>query len=600
MKVLVLNVGSTSVKYNLYEMDTEARLASGRVERVGGDAQHVVPKRPPATVHAPTHRDALQIILATLTADGGPLADPSERFAVGHRVVHGGERLVQPARITEDVKETLRDCARFAPLHNPVNLAGIEAAQSVLPDAEHVAVFDTAFHAQMPPEAFTYAIPHALYLQKGVRRYGFHGPSHQYMTLCAAEHLRTDVSRLRLVTCHLGGGCSLAAVDGGVSVETSMGLTPLEGLVMGTRCGDLDPAIPLLLVAEGMSAGELDTLLNRQSGLAGLSGIASGDFRDIERAADAGDVRARLAIDVFVHRVRKYLGAYAALLGGVDAVVFTGGIGENSARIREAVCDGLTFMGVQLDAARNLDPTAHAVSGVSDVSTTRAPTRVLVLATDEERMIAREVMRCLRGPTAALRSVHALPIPVGVSVRHVHLSAADCATLFGEGYELAKRRDVTQKGQYVTRETVDLVGPKGEIRGVAIINPLRGETQVELARTDAFTLGVQPPLRESGQLEGTPGLTLRGPKGEVSLARGVILAQRHVHMSPDDARSFGVRDKDVIRVQAGGDREMEMGDVLVRVRGDFVLDMHIDTDEANAAGLHNDSVVAFAGVQSRG
>lgn len=598
MKVLVLNAGSTSVKYNLYEMDTEARLASGRVERIGGDAAHVTPSRDTVAVDAPTHRDALRIILGVLTAPGAPLANPLERFAVGHRVVHGGEALIQPVRVDESVKEVLRACARFAPLHNPVNLAGIEAAQSVLPEADHVAVFDTAFHAQMPPAAFTYAVPHALYLQKGIRRYGFHGPSHQFMTLSAAEHLRTDVSRLRLVTCHLGGGCSLAAVDGGVSVDTSMGLTPLEGLVMGTRSGDLDPAIPLLLAREGMSPDALDALLNRQSGLAGLSGIESGDFRDIERAADSGEVRARLALDVFVQRIRKYLGAYTALLGGVDAVVFTGGIGENSARLRAAVCDGLTFMGVQLDPARNEDPRSYESSGVTDIAAPRAPTRVLVLATDEERMIAREVMRCLRGPTAALRSVHARPIPVGVSVRHVHLSAKDCAALFGEGYELSKRRDVSQKGQYVTRETVDLVGPRGEIRGVAIINPLRKETQVELARTDAFTLGVQPPLRESGQLADTPGITLRGPRGEVMIQRGVILAQRHVHMSPDDARRYGVHDKSVIRVQVSGDREMEMGDVLVRVHPDFVLDMHIDTDEANAAGLHNDSVVAYAGVQS--
>jgi acetate kinase len=225
--------------------------------------------------------------------------------------------------------------------------------------------------------------------------------------------------------------------------------------------------------------------------------------------------------------------------------------------------------------------------------------RVLVVQTEEERMIAREVVRALRGPTAAIRSVRARPIPVGVSVRHVHLSRAHCDALFGPGAELTKRRDVTQKGQYVTRETVDLVGPKGEIRGVAIIHPLRAETQVEIAKTDAYVLGVNPPIRESGQLDGTPGLRLRGPAGEVELERGVILALRHVHMSPDDARTFGVDDKDVIRVTVDGDREMTMGDVLVRVREDFVLDMHIDTDEANAAGLTSDSVVAFDSIQEK-
>ncbi len=581
MKVLVVNVGSTSVKYDLYEMDTEARLASGKVERVGSGEV----------------RAALDSVLATLARDEGPLRDPSELGAVGHRVVHGGEELVAPVVIDERVESIIEKCAVFAPLHNPVNLAGVRAARQALANVPHVAVFDTAFHAQLPQSAYTYGIPYELYLSKGIRRYGFHGPSHQYMALCAAEHLKTDLSRLKLVTCHLGGGASVCAIDRGVSVDTSMGMTPLEGLLMGTRSGDLDAAVPLLLARGGMAAQEIDELLNRRSGLAGISGVAKGDFRDIEKAADAGDPRARLAIDVFVHRLRKYIGAYTAVLGGADAIVFTGGIGENSARVRAAACDGLVYMGVVIDAEKNSKCDVSGDASVVDVASARAPTHVLVLATDEEKMIAREVVRCLRGPTAAIRSVRAKPIPVGVSVRHVHLSRAHCDALFGPGYELAHRRDVTQKGQFVTRETVDLVGPKGELRGVAIINPLRSETQVEIARTDAYALGVSPPLRESGKLDGTPGLLLRGPAGEVKLDHGVILALRHVHMSPDDARSFGIADKAVIRVKVDGEREMTMGDVLVRVRDDFVLDMHIDTDEANAAGLGNDSVVSFDGPQ---
>ncbi len=309
-------------------------------------------------------------------------------------------------------------------------------------------------------------------------------------------------------------------------------------------------------------------------------------------------MRARLAVDLFIHRVRKYVGAYAAQLGGVDALVFSGGIGENAATVRARVCEPLGFMGVGLDLERNATARPGAEGGVVDVAARHARTRVLVVRTDEERMIAREVMRCLVGPTAAMRSVRARPIPVGVSVRHVHLSRADCDALFGPGYELSRRRDVTQPGQFVTRETVDLVGPRGELTGVAIINPLRKETQVELARTDAFRLGIDPPLRESGQLDGTPGITLRGPAGEVAISRGVILAHRHVHMSPDEAKTFGVADKDLIKVKVEGDREMTMGDVIVRVRHDFALDMHIDTDEANAAGLSSDSVVAFDGVQT--
>jgi len=596
MKVLVVNVGSTSVKYNLYEMDSEARLATGRAERIGtAEAVHIH-EHGSLPIDGRTAADALRAIMTHLTRAGGPLPDPAALGAVGHRVVHGGERLIAPTLIDDKALAIIDECSVYAPLHNPVNLAGIRAAREVFPAVPQVAVFDTAFHAQLPPHAYTYAIPHELYLQKGVRRYGFHGPSHQFMALSAAEQLRTDLARLKLVTCHLGGGASVAAIDGGISVETSMGMTPLEGLVMGTRCGDLDPAIPLLLARDGMTFDQVDELLNRKSGLAGLSGIGA-DFRDIERAADAGDVRARLAIDVFTHRIRKYVGAYAAAMGGVDAIVFTGGIGENSASVRSRVCDGLVYMGVVLDEEANRTRKAADHGGVVEVTQSRSPTKVIVVRTDEERMIAREAMRCVAGPTGAIRSVRARPIPVGVSVRHIHLSRQDTDALFGPGYELAKKRDVTQPGQYVTRETVDLVGPKGELRGVAIIAPLRKQTQVEIARTDAFTLGVSPPLRESGKLEGTPGITMRGPAGQIAIESGVILAHRHVHMNPEQARDYGVDDKDMIRVRVEGEREMMMGDVIVRVNAEYDLDLHIDTDEANAAGLGNNSVVAFDGLQ---
>ncbi|HSK04614.1 MAG TPA: acetate/propionate family kinase [Kofleriaceae bacterium] len=578
MKVLVLNVGSTSVKFDLYDMASEDRLAHGMVERTSATGEDVA---------------------AALGELLGGLGDRLDGLAaVGHRVVHGGERLTRPVAIDRAVEAVIAECAVFAPLHNPANLLGIQAARARFPGVPQIAVFDTAFHATMPEHAFVYGLPHELYLQQGVRRYGFHGPSHQYMAACAAEELRTDLSRLRLVTCHLGGGASVAAIEGGKSIDTSMGMTPLEGLMMSTRTGDLDPAIPLLLARRGHTLDELDELFNRRSGLAGVSGIGP-DFREIAAAAARGDMRARLAIDMFVHRIRKYIGAYAAELGGADAIVFTGGIGEGSAQVRERVCASLGFMGVAIDPAKNAAARPVDSGGIADISEHRARTRVLVVHTEEERMIAREVVRCLAGPTAAVHGARARPIPVGVSVRHVHLSRAACDALFGPGYELTRRRDVSQPGQYVTRETIDLIGPRGELHGVGIINPLRAETQVELSRTDAIHLGVDPPLRQSGMLDGTPGLRMRGPRGELAIPQGVIVAQRHVHMSPDDARRFGVASGDVIQVQAGGDRKATFGDIVVRVGPSFALDLHLDTDEANGAGLDETSVVAFAGVERR-
>ena len=600
MKVLVVNVGSTSIKYDLYEMDTETALAGGSVERVGfPEAIHrwtVGSTTGEAKVEAPTVRAGLDAVLQQLTRAGGVLGDASELRAVGHRVVHGGEKLIRPHILDDAVKDTIRACAQFAPIHNPANLIGIEAAEAALPGATHVAVFDTAFHGELPPHAYIYALPYELYLERGFRRYGFHGPSHQFMALSAAEFLKTDLSRLKLITCHLGGGASVCAIDGGRSIDTSMGMTPLEGMVMSTRSGDVDPGLAVVLGRGGMSPDAIDDMLNRRSGLLGLSGV-SGDFRDVEKAAAAGSDRAKLSIEVFVHRLKKYIGAYAAVLGGADAIVFTGGIGENSAAVRAAVSDGLVYMGVMLDADKNAACNAKSSAGhVVDIAAARAPTRVLVVATDEERMIARETVRAIAGPTASKRQLSGGAIPVGVSVRHVHLSPEHCAELFGEGHELTLRRPVTQPGQFVCRETVDLVGPKGEIRRVAIINPLRKETQVEVARTDAMALGVNPPLRESGKLQGTPGITLRGPKGSVAIDHGVILAHRHVHMHPDDASRFGVHDKSIIRVRVDGDRETIFGDVIVRVSDQYALDMHVDTDEANAACLNNDSVASFDGL----
>ncbi|HEX4416242.1 MAG TPA: acetate/propionate family kinase [Kofleriaceae bacterium] len=388
MNVLVLNAGSSSVKYDLYDLPAGAggavpagavpagtRVVGGTIDRLdGADA-----------VDAAIHRVFDE------------LGERTRRLAaVGHRVVHGGAKLVRPVVIDDAVLAAIDACSAFAPLHNPLNLRGIRAARARFPALPHVAVFDTAFHATIPAHAVLYGLPYELYLEHGFRRFGFHGPSHQYMAVRAAAHLGGDATRLRLITCHLGGGASVAAIAGGASIDTSMGLTPLEGLVMATRPGDLDPAIPGLLLARGYSPERLADLLNHHAGLAGLSGLGA-DVRDIEAAADRGHARARLALEVFVHRIRKYLGGYAVELGGVDALVFAGGIGEGSAQIRARVCAGLALLGLALDPDRNAGVRLEATGGLAEISVPGAAARILVVHTEEERMIARDVVACLAG-----------------------------------------------------------------------------------------------------------------------------------------------------------------------------------------------------------
>ncbi len=379
--VLVVNSGSSSLKYQLLD-DAEQVLASGLVERIGG-AGRIVHRGPggEVTVDAdvPDHRAALALMLATCTSSGVHL-DPD---VVGHRVVHGGARFSAPVVVDDAVEAAVEELAALAPLHNPPGLLGIRAARATFPGVPQVAVFDTAFHATMPPEASTYALDAALAAERGIRRYGFHGTSHEYV---AQETARFLGHAGRFVVLHLGNGASACAVSGGRSVATSMGLTPLEGLVMGTRGGDLDPGAVLHLLRTGMSVDEVDTLLNRRSGLAGLTG--SGDLRDVLAAAGGGDAQAELALDVYAHRIRGYVGAYLAHLGGLDALVFTAGVGENSPEVRSRVVGGLGHLGLALDPARN----EARGRGVRLVSPDEAPVPVLVVPTNEELQIARHAL----------------------------------------------------------------------------------------------------------------------------------------------------------------------------------------------------------------
>jgi acetate kinase len=489
----------------------------------------------------------------------------------------------------------------LAPLHNPVALKGIELCEKLLPPGvAQVAVFDTAFHMTMPEHAYRYAIPKAFADKENLRRFGFHGTSHKYVSQTAVSFLGAAPGSLKLVTCHLGNGASVAAVDHGRSVDTSMGVTPLEGLIMGTRSGDIDPGAILHLLRRGKTGPEIDKLLNKESGLLGLSGFSS-DMREIEKAADAGHAGSLLAIQAFCYRVRKYIGAYAAAMEGLDAIVFTGGIGENGDGIRSRVCSGLGFLGVELDEKANLGRVKLA-ERARLVSSRESKVKVLVVPTDEEFMIASESARALdrAGITAVLAARKDKPIPIGISAHHVHLTQAHVERLFGEGATLTPRNPLTQKGQFACEEMVDLVGPKGIVPRVRILGPTRPSTQVEISRTEEYKLGIDAPIRASGDVMHSPGLVLRGSKADIALEHGVICALRHIHASPEDALAYGLHDKDVVRVAVSGERSLIFGDVLIRVSPDFVLEMHIDTDEANAAEINPTSTCSIESIQHRG
>jgi len=388
--VLVANSGSSSFKYQLIDVALSETLASGLIERIGADGGHARHANADGTwetaVDVRDHFAAFDVMLAAF-ADHGPSLDEVVPVAVGHRVVQGGARFFEPTVLTPLVKINIDELSALAPLHNRANLAGIEAAQRAFPGVPHVAVFDTAFHQTMPPAAFTYAIDRELAAAHRIRRYGFHGTSHRFVSRAAAAFLDRPIEELRMIVLHLGNGASACAVSGGRSVETSMGMTPLEGLVMGTRSGDLDPAILLHLQRRAdLSVGDLDRILNSESGILGLGGHA--DMRDLVEAAESGDPDATLALEVYTHRVRSYIGAYAAQLGRVDAIVFTAGVGENAALVREWSLAGLEGFGVELDAERNRE----SGPGARRISTETSRTEVLVVPTDEELEIARQTV----------------------------------------------------------------------------------------------------------------------------------------------------------------------------------------------------------------
>ena len=391
MKVLVINAGSSSLKYQLLDTDTQEVLAKGLCERIGIDGKFTYKPQLPGKekldaidVAMPTHSEAIQAVLdALVDPKNGVIGSMKEIDAVGHRVVHGGEAFNQSVLITDEVMAAVEECIPLAPLHNPANITGIKACQACMPGVPMVAVFDTAFHQTMPPVAYTYALPYEYYEKDKVRRYGFHGTSHKYVSQRAADMLGKKPEQLKLISCHLGNGSSVTAIDGGKSVDTSMGFTPLAGLPMGTRSGDLDAGIlEFLMNKYNLTISEMLNILNKKSGVQGISGVSS-DFRDLEAAKKEGNKRAELAMDCFEYSVKKFIGAYAAAMGGVDAIIFTAGVGENSADMRMRMTEGLEFMGVKMDAQANNVRGKETVISAAD-----SKVKVLLIPTNEELMIA--------------------------------------------------------------------------------------------------------------------------------------------------------------------------------------------------------------------
>ena len=397
MKILVLNCGSSSIKYALYDMDSKTVMTSGGAERVGLDGAFVKVKlangEKKQVMHdIPEHTEGVKFIFSLLTdPEIGVIKDLKEIDAVGHRMVHGGEKFNKSVLLTEEVLKVFEECTDLAPLHNPANLKGVRAVQELMPGLPQVGVFDTAFHQTMPKEAYMYAVPYELDEKYGVRRYGFHGTSHRYVSQRVCEFLGVKPEGKKIITCHIGNGASIAAVKDGKCIDTSMGLTPLEGLMMGTRSGDIDGgAITFIQKKLGLDADGMSNLLNKKSGMLGITGISS-DMREIDAACEEGNERALLASDMYFYRIRKYIGAYAAAMDGCDIIVFTAGVGENQTSMREKVCEGLSFMGVKIDAEKNSG--IHGEEAV--ISTPDSKVTVVVIPTDEELMIATDTMALL-------------------------------------------------------------------------------------------------------------------------------------------------------------------------------------------------------------
>jgi acetate kinase len=607
-KIMVINCRESSIKWDFYRLGASNYILGGQVNNIGFEhTVHIIETGPRGSIkierglHQADHNAALTDILRFLTGAKGPLNSLHELDAIGHKVVHGGEKYSSPVVIDDKVLADIKRLGFLPPQHNLYAFNGIKAAFKLVPETIQVAVFDTAFHRTIPAYAYLYGISRKLYKEKSIRRYGFHGTSHHYVALEAAAFVKKPLDKLKIITCHLGNETSICAIDHGRSIDTSMGFTPSEGLVMGTRSGDIDPGILIHLArAHNLGIDEIDKLLNEESGLSGLSGI-SGGVNEIKEAAAQGNQEALMAIRVFCYRVKKYIGAYIAILNGLDLLVFTGSISVSSAGVRARVCQGLDRLGLLLDERKNRSN--ESSENIEDISNAASAAKILVVPAEEGKMIAYETIRALKQKEASDivgKPMNKLKeIPISISYRHVYLNEEMRDILFGKGYKLTPDEKLSRTGQIVYKERVNLIGPRSKIENVRIQGPLQAESQVEIARTEQFILGIDAPVRESGNLSGTPGITLEGPKGRGHLKQGVINTQRNIRMDPEDALLFGIRDGDRVMFSVGGERSLIFADVLIKISPHHKLEMHIDSDDANAVGIETGMAGKITGIVGR-
>jgi acetate kinase len=602
-RVLVIDSAPTMVRYSYFDVERGLHNREGVVEHLAqARARHTVRKLRGKAV-APVsggRRAAIEAVLGGLTEPDGPLERVEDLSVIAHRVLHGGERFGEPMLVDDMVVEGVRQELRVGGEEARANLEGIEVCRSLAPGVRQVAVFETAFFQAVPAHAYVYALPYELYRDEGLRRYGSNGVAHRQAALLAATHLQRPLEELRVVSCYLGSEPSVCAVADGRAVEVTGGVMGRGGLPGMNGPGDLDPDIALRLCrAEDTSPEDMERLLRERGGLRALSGVAGG-MGELTTAAEGGDARASLAVDVMAHAIKKAIGASVAILGGVDVLVLTGPQSEAGRLVRDRALGGLEGLGLHLDRKLNAAPESDA-DGVSELSPSLAAAKILLVPSDGHRMIASEVLGAIgREDLAALFRSRRLPIPIGISAHHVHLTQEHVEALFGPGHQLTFRAELSQAGQFACDEQVTLVGPRGSVERVRVLGPVRNATQVEISRTEEFRLGIDAPIRASGNTKGSPGLQLEGPAGSIDLQEGVICAARHVHMSPEDALRFGVRDRALISVRVEGGRGVSFRDVLVRVHPDFRLDMHVDTDEANAAELGADAVGYVESIENPG